>query len=125
MFLFSPHLAIFSVMCYNVLCDKLCTKSMYAYCPTWALNWEYRKKGIMHDILNGGGDIITLQVGYFIFTFYFILFTCKIKLFICITFQSMYNKILILSIRMLLFLNIFFTFLYDIECYYMCLKLHL
>uniref|UniRef100_A0A2C9M832 poly(A)-specific ribonuclease n=1 Tax=Biomphalaria glabrata TaxID=6526 RepID=A0A2C9M832_BIOGL len=48
-------------MCYNVLCDKLCTKSMYAYCPTWALSWDYRKKGIMNDIIRGNADILTLQ----------------------------------------------------------------
>ncbi|KAH9487940.1 CCR4-NOT transcription complex subunit 6 [Bulinus truncatus] len=53
--------AVFSVMCYNVLCDKLCTKAMYAYCPTWALSWDYRKKGIMNDIIRGNADILTLQ----------------------------------------------------------------
>lgn len=31
-------------MCYNVLCDKYATRNMYGYCPSWALNWEYRKK---------------------------------------------------------------------------------
>ena len=31
-------------MCYNVLCDKYATRQMYGYCPSWALNWEYRKK---------------------------------------------------------------------------------
>ncbi|CAL1530723.1 unnamed protein product [Lymnaea stagnalis] len=53
--------AVFSVMCYNVLCDKLCTKAMYAYCPTWALSWDYRKKGIMNDIIRNNADILTLQ----------------------------------------------------------------
>lgn len=37
-------LVLFTVMCYNVLCDKYATRQMYAYCPSWALNWEYRKK---------------------------------------------------------------------------------
>lgn len=54
--------AIFSVLCYNVLCDKYCTRQMYGYCPVWALNWEYRKKGIMDDIRSLNGDIISLQV---------------------------------------------------------------
>lgn len=31
-------------MCYNVLCDKYATRQMYGYCPSWALNWDYRKK---------------------------------------------------------------------------------
>lgn len=49
-------------MCYNVLCDKYCTRQMYGYCPTWALNWEYRKKGIIEEIRHGAADIISLQV---------------------------------------------------------------
>ena len=52
----------FIVMCYNVLCDKYCTKTMYGYCPSWALKWEYRKKLIMNEILQHQGDILSLQV---------------------------------------------------------------
>ncbi|XP_046845773.1 CCR4-NOT transcription complex subunit 6-like isoform X2 [Xenia sp. Carnegie-2017] len=51
----------FIVMCYNVLCDKYCTKSVYGYCPSWALEWEYRKKLIMNEILQHQGDILSLQ----------------------------------------------------------------
>ncbi|XP_041707314.1 CCR4-NOT transcription complex subunit 6 [Coregonus clupeaformis] len=53
--------ALFSVMCYNVLCDKYATRQLYGYCPSWALNWEYRKKSIMQEILNCSADIISLQ----------------------------------------------------------------
>lgn len=53
---------IFTVMCYNVLCDKYATRQMYGYCPSWALEWEYRKKGIMDEIKHYLADIITLQV---------------------------------------------------------------
>lgn len=53
---------IFTVMCYNVLCDKYATRQMYGYCPSWALEWEYRKKGIMDEIKHYIADIITLQV---------------------------------------------------------------
>ncbi|KAL3876081.1 hypothetical protein ACJMK2_033962 [Sinanodonta woodiana] len=53
--------AIFTVMCYNVLCDKYCTRQMYGYCPTWALNWDYRKKGIIEEIHSCAADIICLQ----------------------------------------------------------------
>ena len=42
--------ATFTVMCYNVLCDRYATRAMYGYCPQWALNWEYRKKGILDEI---------------------------------------------------------------------------
>ncbi|XP_063876648.1 CCR4-NOT transcription complex subunit 6-like isoform X2 [Scylla paramamosain] len=52
---------IFTVMCYNVLCDKYATRQMYGYCPSWALEWEYRKKGIMDEIKHYIADIITLQ----------------------------------------------------------------
>lgn len=54
--------AIFTVMCYNVLCDKYCTRQQYGYCPSWGLNWEYRKKGIMDEIRQCAADIIGLQV---------------------------------------------------------------
>uniref|UniRef100_A0A8C7UDH2 poly(A)-specific ribonuclease n=2 Tax=Oncorhynchus mykiss TaxID=8022 RepID=A0A8C7UDH2_ONCMY len=53
--------ALFSVMCYNVLCDKYATRQLYSYCPSWALNWEFRKKSIMQEILNCSADIISLQ----------------------------------------------------------------
>ncbi|XP_072243387.1 CCR4-NOT transcription complex subunit 6-like [Leuresthes tenuis] len=53
--------AVFTVMCYNVLCDKYATRQLYGYCPSWALNWEYRKKGIMEEITNCDVDIISLQ----------------------------------------------------------------
>nr|XP_034347503.1 CCR4-NOT transcription complex subunit 6-like isoform X2 [Arvicanthis niloticus] len=53
--------ASFTVMCYNVLCDKYATRQLYGYCPSWALNWEYRKKGIMEEIVNWDADIISLQ----------------------------------------------------------------
>ncbi|XP_065130946.2 CCR4-NOT transcription complex, subunit 6b isoform X1 [Paramisgurnus dabryanus] len=53
--------ALLTVMCYNVLCDKYATRQLYGYCPSWALNWGYRKKAIMQEILAGDADIISLQ----------------------------------------------------------------
>lgn len=58
-------------MCYNVLCDKYATRQLYGYCPSWALNWEYRKKAIMQEILSCNADIISLQVKDTITTFLF------------------------------------------------------
>ncbi|XP_017782437.1 PREDICTED: CCR4-NOT transcription complex subunit 6-like isoform X2 [Nicrophorus vespilloides] len=52
---------LFTVMCYNVLCDKYATRQMYSYCPSWALSWDYRKKGIMDEIRHYAADIINLQ----------------------------------------------------------------
>ncbi|XP_037559257.1 CCR4-NOT transcription complex subunit 6-like isoform X11 [Dermacentor silvarum] len=51
----------FTVMCYNVLCDKYATRQVYGYCPAWALSWEYRRKGIMDEIRHYAADIISLQ----------------------------------------------------------------
>ncbi|TRY54722.1 hypothetical protein DNTS_031248 [Danionella cerebrum] len=53
--------ALITVMCYNVLCDKYATRQLYGYCPSWALNWSYRKKSIMQEILSCNADIISLQ----------------------------------------------------------------
>lgn len=50
------------MMCYNVLCDKFATRQMYGYCPSWALEWEYRKKSILDEIRHYAADIISLQV---------------------------------------------------------------
>ncbi|XP_056626034.1 CCR4-NOT transcription complex, subunit 6b [Triplophysa dalaica] len=53
--------ALITVMCYNMLCDKYATRQLYGYCPSWALNWSYRKKAIMQEILGCNADIISLQ----------------------------------------------------------------
>ena len=52
----------FTVMSYNVLCDKYATRQMYGYCPTWALTWEYRKSALLKEIQDASPDIIALQV---------------------------------------------------------------
>lgn len=52
---------IFTVMCYNVLSDKYATRQMYGYCPSWALDWEYRRKNILDEIRHYSADIISLQ----------------------------------------------------------------
>ncbi|BGO93945.1 hypothetical protein NBRC10512_007008 [Rhodotorula toruloides] len=51
----------FSLLCYNILCDKYATSQMYGYTPSWALNWEYRKELILQEVLNYGSDIVCLQ----------------------------------------------------------------
>ena len=52
---------IFTVLCYNVLCDKYATRQMYGYCPTWALDWMYRRKAILAELRHYSADIICLQ----------------------------------------------------------------
>ncbi|CAB3409476.1 unnamed protein product [Caenorhabditis bovis] len=54
-------IATFTALCYNVLCDKYATVNQYSYCPSWALNWEYRKTLILKEIRTYEADIITLQ----------------------------------------------------------------
>ncbi|XP_013794673.1 uncharacterized protein LOC106478664 [Limulus polyphemus] len=51
----------FTVMSYNILCPKYANQQIYTYCPSWALDWEYRRKAIMDDIRHYFADIITLQ----------------------------------------------------------------
>jgi len=50
-----------SVFCYNVLCDKYATRQLYAYCPSWALDWDYRKQQILKEISQRDADLIMLQ----------------------------------------------------------------
>lgn len=49
-------------MSYNILTDKLATRPLYGYCPSWALTWDYRKQAILKEILDSQADIIALQV---------------------------------------------------------------
>eukprot|EP00040_Diaphanoeca_grandis_P024013 m.131422 g.131422 ORF g.131422 m.131422 type:complete len:511 (-) comp29546_c0_seq1:160-1692(-) len=51
----------FSCFCYNILCDKYATRALYGYCPSWALDWEYRKSQILREINNFNSDIVLLQ----------------------------------------------------------------
>ncbi|CCA71794.1 related to CCR4-component of the major cytoplasmic deadenylase (C-terminal fragment) [Serendipita indica DSM 11827] len=51
----------FSVLCYNILCEKYATSQMYGYTPTWALAWSHRKDRIMSEILDLQSDIVCLQ----------------------------------------------------------------
>ena len=52
----------FTVMSLNVLSDENATKQKYGYCPSWALNWDYRKSAILKEIQMASPDIIALQV---------------------------------------------------------------
>ncbi|CAF3473689.1 unnamed protein product [Rotaria socialis] len=53
--------AIFTVMNYNILCDKYATRHVYGYCPSWALKWDYRRKQILEELRSYSADIIALQ----------------------------------------------------------------
>jgi CCR4-NOT transcription complex subunit 6 len=51
----------FSVLCYNILCQKYATSQAYGYTPSWALSWEYRKDLIVSEVLGYNADIACLQ----------------------------------------------------------------
>lgn len=51
----------FSVLCYNVLCEKAATSRLYGYTPAWALLWEYRKGRILREVMEHDCDFLCLQ----------------------------------------------------------------
>ncbi|KAL7281524.1 hypothetical protein ACG7TL_004840 [Trametes sanguinea] len=51
----------FSVLCYNILCERCATEKLYGYTPSWALQWNYRKQLILDEIVNHSADIVCLQ----------------------------------------------------------------
>ncbi|KAF8893561.1 Endonuclease/exonuclease/phosphatase [Infundibulicybe gibba] len=68
-----PSVETFSVLCYNILCEKYATERLYGYTPAWALSWEYRKELILTEVMNYDADFLCLQEvdiaqyeGYFI-----------------------------------------------------------
>jgi CCR4-NOT transcription complex subunit 6 len=56
-----PHLETFSVLCYNILCEKYATERLYGYTPSWALSWDYRKERILSEVMSYGADFLCLQ----------------------------------------------------------------
>jgi CCR4-NOT transcription complex subunit 6 len=57
-----PNASRFNVLCYNILCEKYATSTMYGYTPTWALDWSYRKEKILGCIVELDCDIVCLEV---------------------------------------------------------------
>jgi len=56
-----PSTETFSVLCYNILCEKYATERLYGYTPSWALSWDYRKELILTEIMNYDADFLCLQ----------------------------------------------------------------
>lgn len=56
-----PTSESFSVLCYNILCEKYATPSLYGYTPSWALAWDYRKERILTEITSYDADFLCLQ----------------------------------------------------------------
>ncbi|KAK0398026.1 hypothetical protein QR680_002394 [Steinernema hermaphroditum] len=51
----------FTVLSYNILCPSYATENAFGYCPSWSLDWNYRKSIILKDIIRFEPDIIALQ----------------------------------------------------------------
>ena len=56
-----PYLETFTVLSYNILCEKYATERLYGYTPAWALPWNYRKELILTELLNSDADFLCLQ----------------------------------------------------------------
>ncbi|KAH9624456.1 hypothetical protein KSS87_008146 [Heliosperma pusillum] len=54
----------FKVLSYNILSDIYLYPEKYFYCSQWALNWEYRRENLLHEILQYDADIVCLQEVY-------------------------------------------------------------
>ena len=51
----------FTVLDYNILCDKYATRAQYGYTPSHALQWDYRKDLILNEVRAHNADIVCLQ----------------------------------------------------------------
>ncbi|CAN1144253.1 Carbon catabolite repressor protein 4 homolog 1 [Linum perenne] len=51
----------FTVLSYNILADAYATSESYAYCPSWALSWAYRRQNLLREIVGYRADIVCLQ----------------------------------------------------------------
>ncbi|KZT42509.1 hypothetical protein SISSUDRAFT_980232 [Sistotremastrum suecicum HHB10207 ss-3] len=56
-----PTSESFSLLSYNILCDRCATPNLYGYTPSWALSWEYRKGLILQEIQSYDADFLCLQ----------------------------------------------------------------
>ncbi|RPD52340.1 hypothetical protein L226DRAFT_457927 [Lentinus tigrinus ALCF2SS1-7] len=56
-----PSSESFSLLSYNILCERCATERLYGYTPSWALQWDYRKELILSEVLSHNADFICLQ----------------------------------------------------------------
>ncbi|KAH9961326.1 Endonuclease/exonuclease/phosphatase [Russula dissimulans] len=55
------NVEVFSVLCFNILCEMYATERLYGYTPSWALEWSYRRDLIMAELLKHQTDFLCLQ----------------------------------------------------------------
>lgn len=51
----------FTVASYNVLCEDFILDN-YPYCPSYALDFKYRSRRILDELIEANADIVCLQV---------------------------------------------------------------
>lgn len=56
-----PNQDKLKVLSYNILSDSYVSSERYSYCPSWVLDWSFRKRGILRELLTYDCDIICLQ----------------------------------------------------------------
>ncbi|TFY81090.1 hypothetical protein EWM64_g2928 [Hericium alpestre] len=56
-----PSVETFSLLSYNILCERCATERLYGYTPSWALSWEYRRELIFTEITANDADFLCLQ----------------------------------------------------------------
>jgi len=57
----SPATEKFTILDYNILCDKYATAAVYPYTPTKALDWDYRRELILKELTDKQPDMACLQ----------------------------------------------------------------
>jgi CCR4-NOT transcription complex subunit 6 len=57
-----PSTESFTLLSYNILCERAATSYLYGYTPSWALSWDYRKELILTEVMNYDADFLCLQV---------------------------------------------------------------
>ncbi|KAF8520339.1 Endonuclease/exonuclease/phosphatase [Hysterangium stoloniferum] len=56
-----PTTEAFTLLSYNILCERAATSHLYGYTPSWALSWDYRKELILTEVMNYDADFLCLQ----------------------------------------------------------------
>ena len=53
-----PRLRVAS---YNILAEIYATQHAYPYCDRWALEWQYRVRCVVKELIDSDADVICLQ----------------------------------------------------------------
>ncbi|KZT59210.1 hypothetical protein CALCODRAFT_431421 [Calocera cornea HHB12733] len=51
----------FTVINYNILCERYAPQSLYGYTPSWALRWDYRRQLVLDEITGLNAELVCLQ----------------------------------------------------------------